>query len=118
MNRSIRAALSSFIETLRVAQGRLPDSLSIVDTPDFIAMDAAPREALRRMPRASVKVAAEMVSRGEADGFYSLGHTGATVLAAHAAFGVLEGAERPAIAASCESVEACKASQSRTAKAL
>ncbi len=85
-------------EAHRVAQGRLPDSLSIFDTPDFIAMDAAPREALRRMPRASVKVAAEMVSRGEADGFYSLGHTGATVLASHAAFGMLEGAKRPAIA--------------------
>jgi len=85
-------------EAHRVAGGRLTESLSIVDTPEFISMDAAPREALRRMPRASVKMAAEMVARGEADGFYSLGHTGATVLAAHAAFGMLEGAERPAIA--------------------
>jgi glycerol-3-phosphate acyltransferase PlsX len=61
-------------------------------------MDDAPLAALRRKPRASIKVAAEAVARGDADALYSAGHTGATLLSAHAAFGVLPGAERPALA--------------------
>jgi glycerol-3-phosphate acyltransferase PlsX len=44
-------------------------------------------------------VAADLVARGEAAALFSAGNTGATVLAAHAAFGILPGAERPALAA-------------------
>ena len=82
----------------REAGGTAPPSLSILDAPEFIAMNEAPRAALRRKPRASIKVAAEAVARGDAQALYSAGHTGATLLAAHAAFGVLVGAERPALA--------------------
>jgi glycerol-3-phosphate acyltransferase PlsX len=70
----------------------------IVDAPDVVSMDESPLTALRRKPRASVKVAAELVSRGEAQAVFSAGHTGAMFLAAHAAFGVLPGIERPALA--------------------
>lgn len=76
----------------------VPASLSVIDTPDFVGMDEAPLAALRRKPRASVRVAADLVARGEAQALYSAGHTGATLLAAHAALGLLEGAERPALA--------------------
>lgn len=72
--------------------------ISIVNAPDVIAMDEAPLAALRRKPGASVKVAAELVARDEAQAFFSAGHTGAAFLAAHAAFGVLAGVERPALA--------------------
>ncbi|NQW03259.1 MAG: phosphate acyltransferase PlsX [Acidobacteria bacterium] len=82
----------------REAGGTAPPSLSILDAPEFIAMNEAPLAALRRKPRASIKVAAEAVARGDAQALYSAGHTGATLLAAHAAFGVLVGAERPALA--------------------
>ena len=61
-------------------------------------MDEGPLMALRRKPRASITVATETVARGDADALYSAGHTGATLLAAHAAFGLLPGAERPALA--------------------
>jgi phosphate acyltransferase len=44
-------------------------------------------------------VAAECVARGEASALVSAGHTGATVMAAHAAFGMLSGVDRPALAA-------------------
>jgi glycerol-3-phosphate acyltransferase PlsX len=44
-------------------------------------------------------VAAETVARGEAAALFSAGHTGATVMAAHAAFGMLPGADRPALTA-------------------
>src|SRR3954454_6334117 len=73
--------------------------LRIVDAPDVVAMDEAPSAALRRKPQASIRVAAETVARGEAAALFSAGHTGATVMAAHAAFGMLAGVDRPALAA-------------------
>ena len=45
-----------------------------------------------------VRVAAETVARGEASAFFSAGNTGATLFAAHAAFGLLPGVDRPALA--------------------
>ena len=54
--------------------------------------------ALRRKPAASIKVAADAVARGEASALVSAGHTGATVMAAHGAFGMLRGVDRPALA--------------------
>lgn len=69
-----------------------------VEAPDVIGMDEAPLAALRRKPGASIKVAMEAVARGDADACYSAGHTGATLMSAHAAFGLLEGADRPALA--------------------
>jgi glycerol-3-phosphate acyltransferase PlsX len=76
--------------------GDLP--IRTVDTPDVITMDEPPLAALRRKPRASVRMAADLVARDEAHALFSAGHTGATFLAAHAAFGVLDGVERPALA--------------------
>ena len=71
----------------------------IADAPDVVAMEESPAAALRRKPGASIKVAADIVARGEAAALVSAGHTGATVMAAHAAFGMLPGVDRPALAA-------------------
>src|SRR5207249_1943642 len=62
-------------------------------------LEDSPAAALRRKPNASIKVAAEIVARGEASALFSAGHTGATVMAAYAAFGMLPGVDRPALAA-------------------
>jgi glycerol-3-phosphate acyltransferase PlsX len=62
-------------------------------------MEESPSTALRRKPGASIKVAADAVVSGEASALFSAGHTGATVMAAHAAFGMLPGVDRPALAA-------------------
>ena len=70
----------------------------IVEAPEVIAMEEAPAAALRRKPGSSIKVAAEVVARGEAAALFSAGHTGATVMAAHGAFGMLPGVDRPALA--------------------
>lgn len=78
--------------------GRVSDRLVVVDAPDVIGMDEPPLSALRRKRLSSIRVAADCVARGEADAVYSAGHTGATVLSAHAAFGLAPGAERPALA--------------------
>lgn len=74
------------------------DRIAVVDAPDVIGMDESPLQAIRRKPRASIRVAADLVKRGEADGVVSAGHTGAAFLVAHAAFGMLPGVERPALA--------------------
>ena len=73
--------------------------LRIVDAADVVAMDEAPSAALRRKPGASIRVAADLVAKGDAAALFSAGHTGATVMAAHAAFGMLPGVDRPALAA-------------------
>ena len=75
------------------------DRVRIVHAPDVIAMEESPARALRRKPGASIKVAAELVASGQASALFSAGHTGATVMAAHAAFGMLPGVDRPALAA-------------------
>jgi glycerol-3-phosphate acyltransferase PlsX len=74
-------------------------SVRVVDAPDVVAMEESPVAALRRKPSASIRVAADAVARGEASALFSAGHTGATVMAAHGAFGMLPGVDRPALAA-------------------
>jgi len=76
-----------------------PHRVRIVEAAEVIAMEESPAAALRRKPGASVQVAADLVARGEAAALFSAGHTGATVMAAHAAFGMLPGVDRPALAA-------------------
>jgi glycerol-3-phosphate acyltransferase PlsX len=75
------------------------DRVRLVDAGARIEMTEAPAAALRRKPRASIRVAAELVARGDAHALFSAGHTGASVMAAHAAFGMLPGVDRPALAA-------------------
>jgi phosphate acyltransferase len=72
--------------------------VQIIDTPERIEMAEPAAAALRRKPRASIRVAAEAVGEGRADALFSAGHTGASVMAAHAVFGRLPGVDRPALA--------------------
>jgi len=72
--------------------------IRVLEAPEVIEMAEAPASALRRKPRASVRVAADAVARGEAAAFVSVGHTGASVMAAYGAFGMLPGVDRPALA--------------------
>ena len=72
--------------------------VDIVDTPEAVGMDEAPAAALRRKPRASIRLAAEAVAEGRADALFSAGNTGATMMAAHAALRLLPGVDRPALA--------------------
>ena len=72
--------------------------VDILDTPDRIEMAEPAAAALRRKPRASIRLAADAVREGRAAAFFSAGHTGASVMAALAAFGRLPGIDRPALA--------------------
>jgi glycerol-3-phosphate acyltransferase PlsX len=72
--------------------------LEIIEAPDVVGMADPPAATLRRKPGASIRVAAELVARGDAAALFSAGHTGATVMAAHSAFGMIPGVDRPALA--------------------
>ena len=52
--------------------------VQLLDAPDRIDM-AEPAAALRRKPRASIRVAADAVRDGRASALFSAGHTGASV---------------------------------------
>ena len=96
--------LVGFPDALEAELARHSDTTAIdirvVPSPEVIGMDEPPVAALlRRKPGASVRVAAETVAKGEAAAFFSAGNTGATFMAAHAAFGTLQGVDRPALAA-------------------
>jgi len=82
-------------EHLRRAGGDLP----VVDAPDVVGMDEDPVAALRAKPRASVRVACELVAAGEAAAVVSAGSTGATLTAALLALGRAPGVRRPVVAA-------------------
>jgi glycerol-3-phosphate acyltransferase PlsX len=89
-------------DLIRAELARHPDAddldVRVIDAPDVVDMAESPAQALRRKPRASIRVAADLVASGEAAALVSAGHTGACVVAAHAAFGMLPGVDRPALA--------------------
>ena len=72
--------------------------IDIQDTSERIEMEEPAAAALRRKPRASIRLAADAVAEGRAQALFSAGHTGASVIAAHTAFGRLRGVDRPALA--------------------
>jgi phosphate acyltransferase len=73
--------------------------LHVVHAPEAVPMDADPSEALSRLPRASVLVAAELVADGKADALVSAGNTGAVVLACARTWKRLPGVTRCALGA-------------------
>jgi len=72
--------------------------VEVVDAPEVVAMDEKAVLVLRGKPRASIRVATELVRSGAAAAVVSAGHTGASVVAAHTTFGMLKGVDRPALA--------------------
>jgi glycerol-3-phosphate acyltransferase PlsX len=72
--------------------------LTILDAPERIEMEEPAAATLRRKPLASIRVAAAAVRDGQASALFSAGHTGAAVMAAHAAFRRVPGVDRPALA--------------------
>jgi glycerol-3-phosphate acyltransferase PlsX len=89
---------SEIVEALEAHGDWESFGLSIVDAPDVIGMAESPGLALRRKPGASIRVAADLVAQQQASALVSAGHTGATVMATHAAFGMIPGVDRAALA--------------------
>jgi glycerol-3-phosphate acyltransferase PlsX len=77
----------------------VPDGLEIVDAPDVVGMDDPPLVVLRGKRRSSLSVCAELVAKGRAKAMVTAGNTGAAWVAARTIMGMIEGVERPALAA-------------------
>lgn len=82
-----------------IARHAPADRVDIVEAPDVVAMHESPVQALRHKPGSSIRVAIDQVARGQADAVFTAGHTGAAVVAAHGALGMMPRIDRPALAA-------------------
>ena len=75
----------------------ITDKLKIIPAEGVVLEGESPVSAYRNKPKASVFVAAGLVKKGYADGFVSMGSSGATMAAATLLFGTIEGIERGSI---------------------
>lgn len=71
--------------------------IEIEHAPDIVEMHETAINALKKK-HCSLRIAAELVKEGKAQGLVSAGHTGATMAVAKIVLGVLEGIDRPALA--------------------
>ncbi len=71
----------------------------IIEAPDHIEPTESPMRAVKMKPNSSVVVGVNMVKSGEIGAFISAGSTGAVLCASVIFLGIIEGLERPAIAA-------------------
>jgi glycerol-3-phosphate acyltransferase PlsX len=84
---------------------RLGGELPIQHASQVVAMDESPSDALRRKRQSSIRIAFELVKRGEADGVVSAGNSGATLALGMVVLGRLDGVDRPALASLLPSLE-------------
>lgn len=90
------------IRKLRREVGRLrplPQGLDLVDAADVVEMDDPPISVLRQKRNSSLTVCAELVREGRAAAMVTAGNTGAAWVAAKSTLGMIEGVDRPALAA-------------------
>lgn len=87
-------------ESIRPLLGKLVDRrVSICHAPEIVAMDEPPALALRNKKHSSMRVAIDLVKRGEAHACVSAGNTGALMATARFVLKMLPGIDRPAICA-------------------
>jgi glycerol-3-phosphate acyltransferase PlsX len=77
----------------------LPSGIEMVDAPDVIGMHDSAVSVLRSKRRSSLTVCAELVADGRAAAMVTAGNTGAAWVAAKSALGMIDGVDRPALAA-------------------
>ena len=71
--------------------------INIVPSEGIVQEGESPALAYRTKPKASVFVSASIVQMGKADGFVSMGSTGASIAAATVVYGTLDGIDRGAL---------------------
>jgi glycerol-3-phosphate acyltransferase PlsX len=70
---------------------------SVVEASEVVGMDERPQDAVRRKKDSSMRVAVNLVKRGEAAACVSAGNTGALLATARFVLGTVPGIDRPAI---------------------
>ncbi len=77
--------------------GADPGRCRVVEASEVVAMDEKPQEAVRRKKDSSMRVAINLVKKGEAAACVSAGNTGALLATARFVLGMVPGIDRPAI---------------------
>ena len=78
--------------------GALASRFELVHAPSVVEFHDEPKIILKQKKDSSIRVAAQLVREGQADGMVSMGHTGAAMMASTLVIGKLEGVERPGLA--------------------
>ena len=80
-------------------RGANPSNLHVRHAPDVVEMGDHAAQTIRHARQTSMYVGTEMVKRGEADAFVTIGNTGAAMASGLVVLGRLHGVERPALSA-------------------
>ena len=73
--------------------------IEVVNAGEVVTMADPATAAIRRKRDSSIRVAADCVREGRAEGLVSAGHTGAAMVSAKMVIGTIENVDRPALAA-------------------
>jgi glycerol-3-phosphate acyltransferase PlsX len=97
----VPAVLVGDQEIVRKEMARHPGSdslpLTVVHASEAVAMDESPLTPIRKKKDSSIKVAYDLVKKGEAAALFSAGNSGAVLATAVFVLEKLKGADRPAI---------------------
>jgi glycerol-3-phosphate acyltransferase PlsX len=96
---SLLVGRASRLAKLLAESGYRGSDIEIVDAPEVVTMDDPATAAVRGKRNSSIRVAANCVRDGRAQGLVSAGHTGAAMVSAKMVVGTIEGVDRPALAA-------------------
>jgi len=91
-----KALIETYLEGVKIP---------VVDYPEVISMEDNPARAIRTKKNASIIGALQLVKENKADGVFSAGSTGATLVGAISILGKIKGVLRPAIAAVIPGIE-------------
>ena len=95
---SLLVGRTAELEPLLRDAGYRGSEIEIVEAPDVVSMDEPATAAIRKKRNSSIRVAANCVRDGRAQGLVSAGHTGAAMVSAKMVVGTIEGVDRPALA--------------------
>ena len=94
----LRLVLVGRGEVLRPLVGEpLPARCSLLEASEVVGMDERPQDAVRRKKDSSMRVAINLVKKGEAAACVSAGNTGALLATSRFVLGMVPGIDRPAI---------------------
>lgn len=96
---SILVGRRSEIESELKKLGYRGERIRVVDADEVVKFDEPSITPLRKKLRSSIRIAADLVRDGRAEGMFTAGHTGAAMVVGKMVIGVLEGIDRPALAA-------------------
>jgi glycerol-3-phosphate acyltransferase PlsX len=86
------------LQRLLSESGYEGEDIEIVDATEVVTMEDPATAAIRKKRNSSIRVAANCVRDGRAQGLVSAGHTGAAMVVAKMVVGTIEGVDRPALA--------------------